>query len=76
MIKAILSNDDGSQMLLLGLSKTNMDKLLEGLPIAVDITVNGAHLRIGIVGGETEEAIIAELRRHFPQLHGRPDLLH
>lgn len=76
MIKAILGTDDGGTMLLLGLSRINMDKLLEGLPIAVDITVNGAHLRIGLVGGETEEAIVAELTKHFPQLHGRPDLLH
>lgn len=76
MIKAILSSDDGSQILLLGLSRLNMDKLLEGLPIAVDIKVNGVHLRIGIVGGETEEAIAAELMKRFPQLHGRPDLLH
>jgi hypothetical protein len=66
MIVAKLS--DGT--LLLGLSRTNIERLMAGQPIRVSQATHGVELpesmpRIGITFGETEAAIAADIQRVF-----------
>lgn len=61
MIKAAKHGPDGSTILI-GLSRMNTVKLLEGKPIKFDGRKLGLpNITVLIVGGETEEAIIQEL---------------
>ena len=76
MIKAVLSSDNGNQLLLIGLSRLNMEKLLEGKPILFEIGVNNAPLRIAIVGGEPEEAIKVQVNEEIACRKDRSDLFH
>lgn len=57
MIKAKLSNG----MLILGLSRINVIRLMGGLPIKFDGRPFGFPGDVGIVFGETEDAIAKEL---------------
>ena len=65
MIKATGGSEDGRRFVLLGLSEANLAKLREGKPIHVF----GAELGIGqdiiIFWDETEDAMAAEMSRHF-----------
>ena len=71
MIKAAGKAGD-LPMLVVGLSRENCRRLLEDQPIFFDtksIDVDAAflpRLKVLVVGGETEAAIAAELRQHFP----------
>jgi hypothetical protein len=67
MIKATGGSKDGVPLLILGLSRANTEKLLAGQPIHVrtdhvDPRVPAMH--VILMGGETEEAIAAELGQH------------
>lgn len=64
MIKAAGGTGDGP-FLLLGLSRTNTERLLTGKPITLDTGDMGLpRMRVIIMGGETEQAIAAELASH------------
>lgn len=73
MIKAFMkaeSTGRGAPMILLGLSRGNMDKLLAGQPILVMCDQVAAQageeipkLAVAIIGGETEESMFEELKR-------------
>ena len=65
MITAKLSIK-GRPTMLLGLSRKNTERLLDGQPIHKDI---GFPIDVLIVGGETEETILEDLKKHF----GPPD---
>lgn len=67
MIIARGKSDDGQQqLLLLGLSQGNIDRLREGKPIHVTRKSHGEGIppgwAIAIVYGETEQAIVDEMR--------------
>lgn len=58
---------DGRPFFLLGISRNNLEAAVQGKPIHVDLTELGHHEcgAITIVGGETEESIADELKRHL-----------
>jgi hypothetical protein len=67
VIKATGGSKDGTPMLILGLSRTNTDRLLAGQPIHVRADQTDPRLpalHIVLMGGETEQAIAAELGQH------------
>lgn len=69
MIKATLNRADGTKLLIIGLSKLNVQKLKEGKPAKISLAdVNQTDLsRIGeivIMYGETEKHIMDELQQH------------
>jgi hypothetical protein len=75
MIKALATGKDGRPILILGLSRGNMERLLDGKPIQVDpadLKIPGGPVVI-ILGGETEEAIQAELAKHVKLPPPQPD---
>jgi len=63
MIKALGTAKDGRTLVFLGLSRLNTEKLLQGLPIKVDLQQLGVPNGniILIAGGETEADITAKL---------------
>lgn len=62
MIKAIL-DVSGMQIAVLGLTRENIDRLLDNQPIMLDLSQLGlAPQRIAILAGETEDDIIQDLR--------------
>lgn len=63
MIKAAgLIGDPPQQMLLIGLSAANTERLLAGQPIMFETAPLGLpQMRVIVVGGATEESIAAEL---------------
>ena len=64
MIKATGGGADGTPFLLLGLSAENCRRLVAGQPIAVradHVDPRLPALNVLLVGGETEEAIAAEI---------------
>jgi hypothetical protein len=63
MIKA-LGEAGGRPLLVLGLSGENVTRLMAGEPILFDGAPFGFNGHITIVGGRTEEAIVAELAKH------------
>lgn len=62
MIKASATSKEGRKMMLLGLSKKNVEKLMEGLPIQFDMSPFGFEGLCVIVGGETEDTITDQLK--------------
>lgn len=63
MIKATGRTGDGDTLLILGLSRTNTERLLAGKPIKVNgLDVGLPGIQVILLGGETEEAITAELQ--------------
>jgi hypothetical protein len=70
MIKASATTDRGAKLVIIGLSRANCELLLAGKPIAFQGTDVELHTdpptHILLVGGETEEAIAEELKKHFP----------
>lgn len=68
MIKAKGKTAEGRDLVLVGLSRKNLERLLESKPIVIDTTLQlniiGGPV-IAILGGETEEEIEKELRQHF-----------
>lgn len=69
MIKALSRLPDGTiNLMILGLSRENCTSLLDGKPIAVkmrELSTDLPDISILIVGGETEDAIAAELQGAF-----------
>jgi hypothetical protein len=63
MIKMRGKNKEDVDVVLLGLSRLNCERLLEGKPIRLNLEELGlAPLEIALVAGEDEKSIIAELR--------------
>lgn len=66
MIVARASGDHGEEMLLLGLSRLNIERLLKGCPIHLEQPTHAAALPRGwtilIAFGETEQAILDTMR--------------
>ena len=65
MIKATAGSEDGRKFVLLGLSDMNLTKLREGKPIHVGSAELGIAHDIIIFWGATEDAMAAELTKHF-----------
>lgn len=65
MIKASGEGDDGRKFVLLGLSELNLTRLREGKPIHVYGAEVGASHDIILFWGATEEAMAADLSKHF-----------
>jgi hypothetical protein len=65
VIKASGRTTGGKPLLLLGLSVENAARLLAGQPIGFDTAALGLPpMQVVIVGGQTEDAIAAELAAH------------
>lgn len=62
------SGKDGRPVLVIGLSRRNCERLLEGDPILFDAAPWGVDAHITLVAGETEEAITNEFREHGVQI--------
>lgn len=77
MIKALTTpGDDGSRVLVLGLSDDNWQRLRDGQPIPVrlqDLDPSLAPYTVLLVGGPDEESIYQDLRAHvrIREVHGR-----
>lgn len=80
MIK-FLASQDGKPMYGFGLTQGNMDKLLAGQPILIDLDVIAAQMpradgeprgSVFIFGGPDEQFLVDELRRHGVNLQGVP----
>ena len=69
MIIAIAETNrvNGTPLLLLGLSRENVKRMMEGKPIFLTRATHGPaipeKLNIGIMFGETEDAIVEQLRQ-------------
>lgn len=60
---------EGRPMLVIGLSRLNCERLLQDKPIvfrATDADPRLPDLQVLIVAGETEDAIVAELKQAMP----------
>lgn len=64
MIIASLKQGDDPAVLV-GLSRKNAEELIKGHPIFKPKEETGLPVTLIIVGGETEESIMAELKEHF-----------
>jgi hypothetical protein len=65
--KATGKTTEGLPALILGLSGENMARLMADEPIVIETEKLGLPpMRIWIIGGRTESAILADLRKHFP----------
>lgn len=62
MILAHNIDPNGNLMILIGLSKVNCEQLLEGHPILKGPEDTGVNVHVVIVGGETEDQIMAQLK--------------
>lgn len=65
MIQASGQQGNGDRFILIGLSRENCTRLLDGQPIVVDLNAHGAKAALTIVGGETEADIEREIRQNF-----------
>lgn len=75
MIKAVITMGEKT-LLVLGLSRMNTKKLHDGEPIlmdmadipdaAMEIIQNTERMNICIMAGETEDAVLQEIKNHFP----------
>lgn len=72
MIKARASFG-GDPVLIIGLSRLNVERLLDGMPIRFNASELGLPpLTVLILGGETEDSITEEFRSH-PLVDMHPD---
>ena len=62
MIKAIFTDDNGTDGLLIGLSEKNIERLKAGEPIFVKADDSAFPINMIIMVGKTEEDIITELQ--------------
>lgn len=63
MFRAGNETKGGGHLLMLGLTPTNLERLQDGKPILVDCAELGLPgVRVTIMFGQTERAIVAELR--------------
>lgn len=67
MIRAGGVTGKGGKILILGLSKANCEELLKGRPISFPLKEYGFGENdvVLIMGGETEQAVAAELKKHM-----------
>ena len=65
MIKATGGGENGQKFVLLGLSEMNLTKLREGKPIHIFGSELGIAQDIIIFWGPTEDALAADLSKHF-----------
>lgn len=65
MIKFKLTKDSGKVLLGFGLSKRNIELLKQGKPILIDLNEMGLDAEIGILYGETEQAILKTLKPYI-----------
>lgn len=65
MIKATGGGEDGRKFVLLGLSEMNVGKLREGKPVHIFGAELGIAHDIIIFWGPTEDALAADLSKHF-----------
>lgn len=73
MIKARANGANGKPIVLLGLTRHNTANLLAGLPMRIDLSELGIEGMLLIVGGDTEAAIMTELRDFITpttEIHG------
>jgi hypothetical protein len=64
VIKAMGRAGDGSPLLLIGLSGENVTRLMADEPIRFDLAdLDLPSMKVIIVGGRTEDSIVADLRR-------------
>lgn len=63
MIKAVATGADGRTMILLGLSKMNVQKLKEQKPIMLQLEEFGIRASLLILYGETDAAIVEEIKK-------------
>lgn len=69
MIKAVLRDQAGAPVVLLGLSGENITRLMADEPISINLAELGLPpLRIAIVGGRTEAHITAQLDQQYGPL--------
>ena len=61
MIKAVANLNDGTQLLVIGLSHTNLDRLREGKPIHFRGALLGLLVDVMVFAGETEASMTYEL---------------
>lgn len=66
MIKAGGTTGDGRRLLVIGLSRTNVEKLLANQPIRFAADQLGVACEVLILGGETEDDIEQDLRALGP----------
>jgi hypothetical protein len=62
------SGKDGRPVLIIGLSRRNCERLLEGDPIPFDAAPWGVDAHIVVVAGENEAAITQSFRDHGVQI--------
>lgn len=62
MLKASAESRDGRNLVVLGLSQNNVDRLVAGEPILMDLAEFGADTRLLIFAGSTEEQMTEEFR--------------
>jgi hypothetical protein len=67
MIKARLTQDDGTTAIILGLSEENVRQLKAGKPIMFDADIFGVDGNVYITYGETEERICRDLNLPVPK---------
>jgi len=75
MIKAIMKNKDSDNILLLGISEENVNRLKEGKPIHIKGDELGIDNDVLIVYGETEEDLYKDLRPYIvpeTRVHSKP----
>ena len=59
--QALVSGDDGRKMLVLGLSKINIQRLQAGKPIVVDDLIEQIDMEILIFTGDTEQSMARDM---------------
>lgn len=70
MIRAVgRHGTDGRPVLIIGLSRRNCERLLEGDPIPFDAIPWGVDAHVVIVAGETEESITEDFRKLGVVIH-------
>lgn len=69
VIKGILENNDGSKIILVGLSHENVARLFADEPIVFDLVEFGmSPQKFCIVAGETEQSILDDLSSKVPSV--------
>jgi hypothetical protein len=66
MIKVILGGNDGRKLVLLGLTRENIERLTAGQPIAADLGGLGVpDIRVAIHFGEDQEALLRDIKEQL-----------
>lgn len=64
MLKAAATMLDGRTCIVLGLNRLNTERLLGSKYIMVDLREYGIDINVLVMGGETEAAMLAEIRSY------------